>query len=136
MAVVSVVLKRGLGIFLQLFGEVGAGRGRGHAVPVAVVRDLQLLDEAHGPAGRRERVTARPPMAAGDTRLRWASGRAAHRRLAERRPRVWDFPAPRSRSPNGPRAREEPEVARQLPFARASESKRCAKGGELLRPFP
>ena len=58
MAVVGAVLKRSLGIFLQLFGQVGARRGGGHAVSVAVVWDLQLLYKAHGPGSRERERTA------------------------------------------------------------------------------
>lgn len=69
MAVVTVVFKRGLGIFLQLFGQVGARRGGGDAVSVAVVRDLELLDEAHGPGSKQRQCTAGFLMAAHETWL-------------------------------------------------------------------
>lgn len=55
-AVVTVVLKRCLGVFLQLFGQVGARRGRGDVVSVAVVRDLELLYKAHWPVSKQETI--------------------------------------------------------------------------------
>lgn len=64
MAVVTAVLKRRLGVFLQLLGQVGARRGRGDTVPIAVVRDLELLHKAHRPGSKRETGPARLPWGA------------------------------------------------------------------------
>ena len=48
----ACIVKGHLGVFLQLLGQVGSRRG-GHRVgPVAaVLRDLQLFHETHGPGG-------------------------------------------------------------------------------------
>lgn len=52
----ACIIKGDLGVLFQLLGQVGAGRGGEHVGSVAtVLRDLQLLHETHGPAGRRER---------------------------------------------------------------------------------
>lgn len=53
LAVVAAVVVAGLGVFLQLLGQVGARRAGGNVVLVAVLRDLQLLDETHRPGRRR-----------------------------------------------------------------------------------
>lgn len=54
MAVVTVVLKGCLGIFLQLFGQIGVRYGYGGVVSVAIARDLELLYKAHGPGSSQE----------------------------------------------------------------------------------
>lgn len=48
LAVVAVVVA-GLGVLLQFFGQVRAGRCGRDVVLKAVLRDLQLLHKAHGP---------------------------------------------------------------------------------------
>lgn len=55
---VGAVVEAGLGVLLQLFGQVGARRAGGNVVLVAILRDLQLLDKAHGPEEPTGRVRA------------------------------------------------------------------------------
>lgn len=47
LAVVAGVVVAGLGVFFQLLCQVGPRRAGGNVVLVAILRDLQLLDETH-----------------------------------------------------------------------------------------
>lgn len=49
LSVVAAVVVAGLGIFFQLLCQVGPRRAGGNVVFVAILRDLQLLDETHRP---------------------------------------------------------------------------------------
>lgn len=49
LVVVAGVVVAGLGVLFQLLGQVGARRAGGNVVFVAILRDLQLLDETHRP---------------------------------------------------------------------------------------
>lgn len=49
LAIVAAVVIAGLGVFLQLLGQVGPWRAGGNVVFVTVLRDLQLLNETHRP---------------------------------------------------------------------------------------
>lgn len=54
LAVVAGVVVAGLGVFFQLLGQVGPRRAGGNVVFVAVLRNLQLLDETHRPERQPE----------------------------------------------------------------------------------
>lgn len=60
-AIEGAVVEAGLGVLLQLLGQVGARRGGCHVGPVAaILGHLQLLHKAHRPArGGREREDVR-----------------------------------------------------------------------------
>lgn len=48
-AVEGAVVKAGLGVLLQLLGQVGAGRAGGNIVLVTILWIVQLFDKAHWP---------------------------------------------------------------------------------------
>lgn len=48
-AIESAVVKAGLGVLLQLLGQVGAGRAGGDIVLVTILWIVQLFDKAHRP---------------------------------------------------------------------------------------
>lgn len=52
LTIIGGVVIGGLGVFFQLLGQVGAWRASGNMVLVAILRNFQLLDKAHGP-GRK-----------------------------------------------------------------------------------
>lgn len=54
LAVVAGVVVAGLGVFFQLLGQVGAWRACGNVVFIAILRNLQLLDETHRPERQSE----------------------------------------------------------------------------------
>lgn len=54
LAVVGGVVVAGLGVLFQLLGQVGPRRAGGNVVFVAILRNLQLLDETHGPERQPE----------------------------------------------------------------------------------
>ena len=57
-AVVVVVVEAGLGVLLQLFGQVGARGCCGNIV--SILRDLQLFHEAHRPGRQTLRGAVGP----------------------------------------------------------------------------
>lgn len=59
LSVVAAVVVAGLGIFFQLLCQVGSRRAGGNVVFVAILRDLQLLDETHRPE-RQPEANKRP----------------------------------------------------------------------------
>lgn len=54
LAVVAAVVVAGLGVFFQFLGQVGPRRAGGNVVFVAILRNLQLLDETHRPERQPE----------------------------------------------------------------------------------
>lgn len=48
-AIKGAVVKAGLGVLLQLLGQVRAGRAGGNIVLVTILRIVQLFDKAHRP---------------------------------------------------------------------------------------
>lgn len=54
LTIIAAIIVAGLGVLLQLLGQVGPRRAGGDVVLVAVLRDLQLLDEAHWPERQSE----------------------------------------------------------------------------------
>ena len=48
-AVEGAVVEAGLGVLLQLLGQVGAGRAGGNIVLVTILWIVQLFDKAHRP---------------------------------------------------------------------------------------
>lgn len=57
LAVVAAVVIAGLGVFFQLFGQVGPRCAGGNVVFVSVLRNLQLLDETHRPERQPEDIS-------------------------------------------------------------------------------
>ncbi len=54
LAFVAGVVIAGLGVFLELLCQVGPRRAGGDVVFVAILRNLQLLDETHRPERQPE----------------------------------------------------------------------------------
>ena len=61
LAIVAAVVIAGLGVLLQLLRQIGPRRAGGNVVLVAVLRNLQLLDEAHWPERQHWEVVVSPP---------------------------------------------------------------------------
>lgn len=54
LVVITRVVIAGLGVFFQLFGQVRPWCAGGNVVFVAILRNLQLLDETHWPERQPE----------------------------------------------------------------------------------